>query len=75
MICFKRLISAKKYDSESDKESDNRIETNTGSGCTLASDAQITEPIPLSTMLIPKLLKNVLFPDILDPVKITKDCG
>jgi hypothetical protein len=58
MICFRRFISAKKYDSLSDNESDNRIETKTGNGCTLAWLAQTGEPIPDKTILIPKLQKS-----------------
>ncbi|MNL39200.1 hypothetical protein D3C87_1614650 [compost metagenome] len=73
IICFKRLISAKKYDSLSDKESDNRIETKTGNGCTFALLAQTGEPIPDKTILIPKLRKKVLLPDIFEPVKIMND--
>ena len=72
IICLRRLISAKKYEVLSDKESERRMETNTLRGCTFAAAAQTGAPVPASTILIPKLLRNVLFPDMLDPVRIMK---
>jgi hypothetical protein len=47
-------------------ESDNRIETKTGNGCTLAWLAQTGEPIP-DKPLIPKLQKSTYL--IFEPLK------
>ena len=70
-----RLISAKKYDLPSLRESARRIETSNRKGCTLALRAQTGKPAKVSNIFTPKVRKKVLFPDILEPVSNIKACS
>ena len=72
IICSIRFISAKKYDLPSLNESDNRIDTNSGSGCTSAFLAQTGNPSCVSSIFIPNVRRKVLLPDIFEPVRSTK---